>query len=512
MSQKQIKAETKKLSISKGEINEYKEAFDIFDKNNTGIISTDDIIKIKKIFSYPISGDDIEKMIKEIDTSGNGKFDFQKFVIFMKKQIEYLDEKDGNIVLESIKDEYLGNKRKREKLSQDNSKNDCDLELLSNVNSFIEEKDENKEEMLINNEDINNDISSNNVSKDKNKKKKLENNIIRIKINDDGTLENINTKITIDLTSEKENDDNDINTQIKKSNSKGINESGNNSQSDLMSDNNILIYKENLPKYLLDKIEQKNKNNSSIIKIQNNNNDHIPIKDNSLSMQKPISSFSSKFIPDFDFINMSNASSVENSFTSELSLDYLYRPPLFSLYRINTRFDRTPMINVKRRKKEYINYSSKKLLDGIKEKLINKGVDFNNKNINKNSLNKSKIKDNLQKIVNNDFYGSESINIDDIHSKLSFDDIKEFFNKDKSLYENNSNFIENNIKIKEETVNNNIKTEDIPQIQGKKNKENIQILNTFEFEYVQNNKKEKIIKKVKEIPYLTFIFKKRHIY
>ena len=163
MSQKEISTETKKISISKDEINEYKEAFDIFDKNNTGIISTDDIIKIKKIFSYQISGDDTEKMIKEIDTSGNGKFDFKKFVIFMKKQIEYLEEKEEIIALETIKDEYLGNKRKREKLSEENSKSDYDLKLLSNSNSILEEKYKNNEEMVINNENINSEISSNKV-------------------------------------------------------------------------------------------------------------------------------------------------------------------------------------------------------------------------------------------------------------------------------------------------------------------------------------------------------------
>lgn len=507
MSQKEISTETKKISISKDEINEYKEAFDIFDKNNTGIISTDDIIKIKKIFSYQISGDDTEKMIKEIDTSGNGKFDFKKFVIFMKKQIEYLEEKEENIALETIKDEYLGNKRKREKLSEENSKSDYDLKLLSNSNSILEEKYKNNEEMVINNENINSEISSNKVFKDKNNKKKsTNNNIIRIKINDDGTLENINTKIIIDLTSEKENEyetekENSINIITKKNQNKrkrGINENNNSKNNLILNNNNILIYKENLPKELIDKIEQKNNNNnnSSIIKIPNNTKSHISIKDNSLSIQKPISSFSSKFIPEFDYINMSNGASIDS-----------YRPPLFQLYGINSRFDKTPMINVKRRKKDNINYSSKKLLDGIREKLINKGVDFNNKNLNKKSPNKSRIKANLQKIVNNGFYGSENIEIDSFHSRISFDNINEFFNKSKLLYENSLNFLGNEIKMKEEKNNDNQMKEDIPQEQEKNNKGNIQILNTFELKYEQNKNKEKIIKKVIEIPYLIIINK-----
>ena len=85
MSEKELN-ETKQFL--KSEIHEFREAFDIFDKNNTGLISTKDILTIKKIFSYPISEEDIEKMIKEIDTSGDGKFYFNKFIALMKKQIQ----------------------------------------------------------------------------------------------------------------------------------------------------------------------------------------------------------------------------------------------------------------------------------------------------------------------------------------------------------------------------------------------------------------------------------------
>ena len=151
MSEKEITNSTIKITFTKDEIQEYKEAFDIFDKKNTGIISTKDIMKIKKIFSYPIAGEDIEKMIKEIDTSGNGKFDFIKFITLMKKQINFIEEKDENIVLESLKDEYLGNKRKRETLNNsENFKYDYDYQLLNNTNSFIEEKSVKNEEVIIN--------------------------------------------------------------------------------------------------------------------------------------------------------------------------------------------------------------------------------------------------------------------------------------------------------------------------------------------------------------------------
>ena len=70
MSKNKSLTQAKRSKISKGKINEYKEAFDIFDKDKNGIISTNDIMKIMNLFSYPISRRNIQKMINDINISG----------------------------------------------------------------------------------------------------------------------------------------------------------------------------------------------------------------------------------------------------------------------------------------------------------------------------------------------------------------------------------------------------------------------------------------------------------
>ena len=118
--------------MSKLKLNEYKEAFDIIDKDKKGLIPTIDLIRIFNIFCLPISRRNIQRMINEINVSKDGKFDFNNFVTLMQKQNDYLDENSEEMVLESFKDEYLGNKRKR-----DNSDiNDDELLVLNYENNM----------------------------------------------------------------------------------------------------------------------------------------------------------------------------------------------------------------------------------------------------------------------------------------------------------------------------------------------------------------------------------------
>ena len=100
---KEIVTYTRHLDIPEEKIAEYKEAFDMFDKSHKGTISADDIIKIMKNFGYPISRKEVERMIAEIDTSGDGEIDFEEFVTLMQKHIQYIEESDEDAVLRAFK-------------------------------------------------------------------------------------------------------------------------------------------------------------------------------------------------------------------------------------------------------------------------------------------------------------------------------------------------------------------------------------------------------------------------
>ena len=103
MPKKEVVTYTRHLDIPEEKIAEYKEAFDMFDKNKKGTISASDITTIMKNFGYPISRKEVEKMIAEIDTSGDGEVDFEEFVTLMQKQIQYIDESDEDLVLRAFK-------------------------------------------------------------------------------------------------------------------------------------------------------------------------------------------------------------------------------------------------------------------------------------------------------------------------------------------------------------------------------------------------------------------------
>ena len=73
MPRKEITTYVKKLDIPEDKIAEYKEAFDMFDKDGGGTISYNEIVKIMKNFGYPISKSEAQKMISEIDDNGDGE-------------------------------------------------------------------------------------------------------------------------------------------------------------------------------------------------------------------------------------------------------------------------------------------------------------------------------------------------------------------------------------------------------------------------------------------------------
>ena len=499
MSKEELAAKLKQIKILEDNINEYKDAFDIFDKDKTGIISTKDIIKIKKIFSYPISEKKIENMILEIDTEGEGKFDFKKFLILMKKQIQYIEEKEKSKDLESPKEHYLGNKRKRDYLIDDESiKQEGKIQIINNDTNINNEKGD----IL---DSIENEISSN---ADMNSKLSSKIDEEKIKIRQESNIENLYTKITTKPTTKKIIDnryENIIicnNSKSKKSKKSNNIKSKANSIKSSSSNNSILIDKNILSKEMIEKIEPKKSYNCSILKIENNINYYIPEKENSLPSQKQITSFSSKCMSEMDLNNLSNWNSL-----SERSIDIFNRPALFP-YCINSRLDRAPLINVVKRKKDKITNSSEKLLKGIRDKLVQKGIKMNKNKIENKENTTFILKEKLKKIVNDNFYSSEENTIKE--DNIILDEEKKFDNISKSKDENITiNLSDDEIKNNSEDNNNNSKNiENFPVIQDKILKEKIKILNSFELEYKKNENNEKIIQKIIEIPYLIIIEKK----
>ena len=103
MYRKEITTYIKKLDITKDKIDEYKEAFDMFDKDGSGTIDVGEIVKIMKNFGYPIKKSEAQRMISEIDDNGDGELDFEEFVTLMEKQTNYVDQTEEELVLTAFK-------------------------------------------------------------------------------------------------------------------------------------------------------------------------------------------------------------------------------------------------------------------------------------------------------------------------------------------------------------------------------------------------------------------------
>jgi calmodulin len=89
MSKKVVKTkevEKKVLSIPPEQLDQYQEAFNMFDTNGTGQIGVDQIRKALKKFGQDLTRKEVEDMIRDLDQDGSGYLSFEEFVTLMTKQ------------------------------------------------------------------------------------------------------------------------------------------------------------------------------------------------------------------------------------------------------------------------------------------------------------------------------------------------------------------------------------------------------------------------------------------
>jgi centrin-1 len=73
--------------LSADEVQEVKDAFDLFDGDNSGAVSVNELIEAMQSLGLEQKNEAVFNMIKEIDTDGSGELEFQEFLEMMTARL-----------------------------------------------------------------------------------------------------------------------------------------------------------------------------------------------------------------------------------------------------------------------------------------------------------------------------------------------------------------------------------------------------------------------------------------
>ena len=80
--------------MSEEKIAELRSAFQLFDRDNSGKITTRELGEILQKLGYKPSASDLKTMIAKVDTSNDGKIDFNEFLVLMCGKMDEQDTEE----------------------------------------------------------------------------------------------------------------------------------------------------------------------------------------------------------------------------------------------------------------------------------------------------------------------------------------------------------------------------------------------------------------------------------
>jgi calmodulin len=81
-------------NLTEEQIAEFKEAFQIFDKDGDGSITTKELGTVMRSLGQNPSEEELQKMIEEVDKDGSGTIDFKEFLTLMARKMNDTDTEE----------------------------------------------------------------------------------------------------------------------------------------------------------------------------------------------------------------------------------------------------------------------------------------------------------------------------------------------------------------------------------------------------------------------------------
>ena len=86
--------DSSELMITEDKMNEFKEAFNIFDKDRDGYITAKELGDLIRNLGQTPSEAELQNMINEVDINNNGAIDFKEFLDIMLKKLKDFESEE----------------------------------------------------------------------------------------------------------------------------------------------------------------------------------------------------------------------------------------------------------------------------------------------------------------------------------------------------------------------------------------------------------------------------------
>lgn len=80
--------------LTEQQIAEFREAFDLIDKDNNGRITTEDLLVMMRSLGQNPTGQELKDMVDPLDGDGDGEIDFDEFLTVMASGMKATDTED----------------------------------------------------------------------------------------------------------------------------------------------------------------------------------------------------------------------------------------------------------------------------------------------------------------------------------------------------------------------------------------------------------------------------------